>query len=60
MYSIWFKIRPGNDSQNEKEMDIQGNVASITRESRGLAKAFVSTLRAAGTRKVSLQGPSRR
>jgi multidrug efflux pump subunit AcrB len=60
MYSIWFKIRPGNDSWNEKEMGIQGGVAPITRASRGLAKAFVSTLRAAGTRKVSLQGASRR
>jgi len=60
MYAIWFKIRPGNDSQSANEMDSQGNVAPITRAVGGLAKAFVSTLRAAGTRKVSLQGSSRR
>jgi multidrug efflux pump subunit AcrB len=59
MYSIWFKIRPGDDSRNEAEMDAQDNVAPITGAGRGLAKAFVSTLRAAGTRKASLQGASR-
>ena len=59
MYSIWFKIRPGDDSQEGKETDMQDNVAPITRPGRGLAKAFVSTLRAAGTRKTSLQGSSR-
>lgn len=40
MYSIWFNIRPGNHSRNEKKMDIQDNVAPITRASSGLAKAF--------------------
>jgi multidrug efflux pump subunit AcrB len=29
MYSIWFKIRPGNDSQDEKEMHIQGKLAPL-------------------------------
>jgi hypothetical protein len=35
MYSIWFKIRPGEGNRNEGETDTHSNVAPITAAHHG-------------------------